>query len=83
MRDAVVERSITVTASAEAVWDVLAAFDRLSTWAEDVEHSTYLTDQTEGVGSARRVPSRACPRSSAAPPTDGRCALPVTGRRSP
>lgn len=55
MGDAVVERSITVTASAEAVWDVLAAFDRLSTWAEDVEHSTYLTDQTEGVDSARRV----------------------------
>lgn len=49
------ERSITVAAPAGAVWDVLAAFDRLSAWAEDVEHSTYLTTQTEGVGSARRV----------------------------
>jgi len=50
-----VERSITVTATAEAVWAVLAAFDHLSSWADDVEHSSYLTAQTEGAGSARRV----------------------------
>lgn len=55
MGDAVVERSITVAGSAEAVWAVLAAFDRISTWADDVEHSTYLTEQTEGVGCTRRV----------------------------
>ena len=55
MGDAVVERSMTVAASAEAVWSVLAAFDRISSWADDVEHSTYLTERTEGVGSARRV----------------------------
>ena len=39
-----------MVASAEAVWAVLAAFDRLSTWADDVEHSAYLTEQTEGIG---------------------------------
>lgn len=55
MADAVVTRSITVGTSPEAVWTVLAAFDRISTWADDVEHSSYLTEQTEGVGSTRRV----------------------------
>ncbi len=55
MADTVIERSITVGASPEAVWAVLAAFDRISTWADDVEHSSYLTEQTEGVGSTRRV----------------------------
>ena len=49
------ERSITVAASTEAVWAVLAAFDRISAWADDVEHSSYLTEQTEGVDTARRV----------------------------
>jgi uncharacterized protein YndB with AHSA1/START domain len=44
-----------VDAPPEAVWAVLAAFDRLSHWAADVDHSSYLTEQTEGVGAARRV----------------------------
>jgi uncharacterized protein YndB with AHSA1/START domain len=44
-----------VDAPVEAVWATLAAFDRLSRWSPDVDHSTYLTEQTEGVGSARRV----------------------------
>ncbi len=49
------ERSITVAASPDQVWSALAAFDRLSAWADDVEHSCYVTDQTDGVGTARRV----------------------------
>jgi len=53
--DAVVERSVTVAASPAAVWAVLAAFDQLNIWSGDVEHSTYLTEQTEGIGTARRV----------------------------
>jgi len=53
--DASATRSTTVNAPVEAVWATLAAFDRLSTWSPEVDHSTYLTEQREGVGSARRV----------------------------
>ena len=34
---------------------MLGRFDRISSWAPDVDHSSYLTEQTEGVGAARRV----------------------------
>ena len=44
-----------VPAAPEEVWDVLARFDRISTWASEVDHSSYLTEQTEGAGAARRV----------------------------
>ena len=48
-------RSARLDAAPEEVWAVLAAFDRISRWAADVDHSSYLTDQTEGVGTVRRV----------------------------
>jgi carbon monoxide dehydrogenase subunit G len=38
-----------------AVWNVLADFDRIVDWAPDVSHSSWMTEQTEGVGAARRV----------------------------
>jgi uncharacterized protein YndB with AHSA1/START domain len=50
-----VTRALHVAASPEVVWAALAAFDRISVWAADVDHSSYLTDQTEGIGTARRV----------------------------
>src|SRR4051812_7154316 len=50
-----VTRSARLGASPEEVWAVLADFDRISAWADDVDHSSYLTAQTEGVGTARRV----------------------------
>jgi hypothetical protein len=46
---------VHLDATPEEVWDALARFDRISRWAEEVEHSSYLTGQTEGVGTARRV----------------------------
>jgi carbon monoxide dehydrogenase subunit G len=46
---------VHVDATPAEVWEVLARFDRLSSWAPDVDHSSYLTGQTEGVGTARRV----------------------------
>ena len=55
MGAAVVTRGTTVDASPEEVWAVLADFDRISHWAADVDHSSYLSDQTEGVGTVRRV----------------------------
>jgi uncharacterized protein YndB with AHSA1/START domain len=48
-------RSARLDASPEEVWAVLADFDRISTWAADVDHSSHLTEQTEGVGTTRRV----------------------------
>lgn len=46
---------VHVDAPPEEVWAALAAFDRISRWADDVDHSSYLTEQAEGVGAARRV----------------------------
>lgn len=50
-----VERSVSVDAAPEAVWQVLAAYDRIAEWAPDVAHSCLLSDQTVGVGTVRRV----------------------------
>lgn len=48
-------RSQLVPAAPEQVWATLAAFDQISRWAGNVEHSAYTTDRTDGVGTARRV----------------------------
>lgn len=50
-----IQRSTTVDAPVDAVWTVLAAFDEISAWATDVDHSSFLTEQRQGVGSVRRV----------------------------
>ena len=50
-----VSRSTLVDASPERVWAVLAEFEQISAWAADVDHSSFVTDQVEGVGTARRV----------------------------
>lgn len=44
-----------VPAPPEQVWATLAAFDQISRWAGNVDHSVYTTDATAGVGVARRV----------------------------
>jgi hypothetical protein len=48
-------RTTEVAASPGEVWAALAAFDRLSEWSPDVDHSSYLTEQVDGIGAARRV----------------------------
>ena len=48
-------RSRRIAASPEQVWEVLAAFDKISDWAPAVDHSSYLTSKSGGVGSSRRV----------------------------
>ncbi len=50
-----VSRSRRVDASPSAVWSVLADFDRIVEWAPDVDHSSWLTARTEGIGASRRV----------------------------
>ena len=44
-----------VAAPPSVVWKLLAQFDRIATWSDSVDHSSYLTAQAEGVGAARRV----------------------------
>ncbi len=50
-----VHRSRHLPHDAEAVWAVLAGFDRIGEWAPKVTHSVLTTEQSEGVGTARRV----------------------------
>ena len=52
-----VTRSRLVGAAPDAVWSTLAAFDQISHWAQNVDHSVRTTTATEGVGAARRVQS--------------------------
>ena len=52
------ERTRTIPAPQERVWDVLADFDRLAVWADNADHTCWLDeprDDGEMVGRARRV----------------------------
>ena len=44
-----------IEAPPAAVWRVLAELDRIAEWAPDVDHSSWMTTQQEGVGATRRV----------------------------
>ena len=50
-----VERSRLVDAAPTEVWKVLSGFETISSWAPNVEHSCFLTEETSGVGTTRRV----------------------------
>ncbi len=39
----------------DQVWATLAAFDTISSWAGNVDHSCLLSDVSEGVGMTRRI----------------------------
>lgn len=56
-RVAQISRSRIVGAAPEAVWEVLADFGAISTWAGNVDHSCLLEHGSEGpaVGTSRRV----------------------------
>ena len=47
--------SVTISTSIEEVWKVLSEFDQIFLWAENVDHSSFLSEQTEGIGSTRRI----------------------------
>lgn len=49
------ERSTTVQASPERVWDVLADFGAIATWVPMIQHSCLLSEQTEHPGAVRRI----------------------------
>jgi hypothetical protein len=50
-----VERHATIVAPAADVWAVLADFAAISAWADFVDHSCLLSEQTDGVGMVRRI----------------------------
>ena len=50
-----VTRNRRIDASPGAIWEVLADFGALATWAPNVDHSMVTTAQTEGPGATRRV----------------------------
>lgn len=50
-----VERSTTLAATPDEVWAVLADFGALASWVPMIQHSCLLSEQTEGIGTVRRV----------------------------
>lgn len=56
-RVAQISRSRTIAASAQQVWDVLADFGAISSWAGNIDHSCLLEHGRDGVavGTSRRV----------------------------
>jgi carbon monoxide dehydrogenase subunit G len=50
-----IEKAQRIAAPVAAVWKALADFAAISAWAPNVEHSSWTTEQHEGVGTVRRV----------------------------
>jgi ribosome-associated toxin RatA of RatAB toxin-antitoxin module len=50
-----VTRTAVLPATPDEVWAVLADFESISSWADFVDHSSLLTEQTEDVGMTRRI----------------------------
>ena len=50
-----VSKSVRIAAPPSRVWEILAAFDRISDWAPNVDHSCLLSTETSGEGTSRRV----------------------------
>lgn len=50
-----IHRSRTVAAEPKDVWDVLADFGSISSWADNVDHSCILNHGDDPVGTTRRV----------------------------
>jgi uncharacterized protein YndB with AHSA1/START domain len=47
--------TIDIARSTDHVWAALANFGDISRWATNVDHSCLTTEQSEGIGAARRV----------------------------
>jgi carbon monoxide dehydrogenase subunit G len=52
---AAIDRSRTIAAAPQAVWEVLADFGAISCWAPNIDHSCILVRRDEPLGTARRV----------------------------
>ena len=52
---AAIDRSRTIAAEPQAVWDVLADFGSISSWADNIDHSCVLVQGDQPLGTTRRV----------------------------
>jgi Polyketide cyclase / dehydrase and lipid transport len=50
-----IARSRTVAADPKEIWDVLADFGSISSWADNIDHSCILNHGSEPIGTTRRV----------------------------
>lgn len=50
-----IDRSRRIAADPQAVWDVLADFGSISSWADNIDHSCILNQGSEPTGTTRRV----------------------------
>jgi len=50
-----IARSRTIAAEPKEVWDVLADFGSISSWADNIDHSCILNHGSDSVGTTRRV----------------------------
>ncbi len=50
-----IDRSRIIAADLQAVWDVLADFGSISSWADNIDHSCILVQGNEPLGTTRRV----------------------------
>ena len=50
-----ITKKINIASSVSETWDVLASFESISDWANNVSHSCLLSNQFEGVGTCRRI----------------------------
>ena len=50
-----IDRNRRITADPQAVWDVLADFGSISSWADNIDHSCILNQGREPIGTTRRV----------------------------
>ena len=50
-----ISRTLVINAPPDAVWDVLADFGALSSWADNIDHSCVLEHGDTPIGTTRRV----------------------------
>ena len=48
-------RTGAIDAPPDRVWDVLADYGAIASWAPNVDHSCLLTERADGVGAVRRI----------------------------
>ncbi len=52
---ATVDRTATIAAAPEQIWEVLADFGAIGSWVDKIEHSCILVQGDQPVGTSRRV----------------------------
>jgi hypothetical protein len=50
-----IDRRRRISADPQSVWDVLADFGSISSWADNIDHSCILNQGSEPIGTTRRV----------------------------